>query len=254
MRTGLLLLFGVLLVVGQPSQASAQEAECRAIIDKALKAQGGDKSGLDSKGIHAKGKGIIHIMGMDLNFTLETFNNPPGQIKVILQLNVMNQNIEVVNVVNGDKGWASAAGQLMDLDADQIKEAKEQVHVESVTGLFPLKEKDKGFSLSPLGESKVGDIAVVGVQVAKKGQRDVNLFFDKKTFFLVKAEYRALDPITKQEVTQEKFFHDYKELIPGMKSASRQVIKNDGSPFMELEMTEINAVGRFDASIYAKPK
>jgi hypothetical protein len=254
MRTWLLVMAGGCLLLGCPLQVNAQEAECRAIIDQALKAQGGEALAQSTKGIYAKGKGTIHIMGMDLEFTLETFNNPPSQNKAIIQLNVMNMNIEVVNVVNGDKGWASAAGQTKDLDAEEIKAAKEQIYVESVTSLFPLKEKDKGFQLSPLGESKVGDTAVVGVQVAKKEQRDVNLYFDKKTYRLVKAEYRALDPFTKQEVTQEKYFSDFKELIPGMKSASKIAIKNDGNPFLEIELTEMRSVERHDASVFAKPQ
>jgi hypothetical protein len=254
MRTWSLLLVGSCLLLGLPIGASAQEAECRAIIEKALKAQGGEKVAQSIKATHAKGKGTIHFMDMALAFTLESYSNLPDQTKAVIQLTVNNMNIEVINVVNGDKGWASANGQVQDLDADQLKEAKEQMHVESVTSLFPLKDKNKGFGLAPLGESKVGDATVVGVQVTKKGKRDVNLFFDKTTNLLIKAEYRAIEPFNKQEVNQEKFLSGYKELIQGYKMPSKINIKNDGNKFLEMELTEVRSVDRHDASVFAKPK
>jgi hypothetical protein len=258
MRTSSLLVFGLFVVLGLPlgasAQATAQEAECRAIIEKALKAQGGEKAAQSIKATHSKGKGTIHFMNMALEFTLEAYSNLPDQTKAVIQLTINNMNIEVVNVVNGDKGWASANGQSQDLDADQLKEAKEQMHVESVTSLIPLKDKGKGFGLSPLGESKVGDVTVVGVQVTKKDKRDVNLFFDKKTHMLLKAEYRAVEPFNKQEVNQEKFFSGFKELIPGLKMASKINVKNDGNKFLEMELTEVRSVDRHDASVFAKPK
>jgi hypothetical protein len=265
MRTSSLLVVGLSVLLGFPlgafAQATAQEAECRAIIEKALAAQGSEKVALSIKATQAKGKGTIHFMDMALEFTLEALSNLPdqnknlpAQNKAMIQLTINNMNIDVINVVDGDKGWASAAGNILDLDADQLKEAKEQMHVESVTSLYPLKDKAKGFGLSSLGESKVGDATVVGIQVTKKGKRDINLFFDKKTHLLLKAEYRAVEPFNKQEVNQEKFFSGYKELIDGFKMPSKINVKNDGNKFLELELTEVRSVDRHDASVFAKPK
>ena len=92
------------------------------------------------------------------------------------------------------------------------------------------------------------------MQVTKKGKRDVNLYFDKKTNLLVKAEYRALDPFTLQEVAQEKLFSGYKELVPGLKMASKELINSDGKRFMDMEITELRQVERHDDSVFARPK
>jgi hypothetical protein len=167
-----------------------------------------------------------------------------------VDIEVNNMNFAFVQVFDGKKGWQGITGMIKELDADEVKEAREQAHVGEVEGLVVL--KDKSYKLSALGETKVGDRETVGVQVTKKGKRDVNLFFDKKTHLLLKAEYRALDP-SKQEVTQEKLFLDYKD-VGGMKTPGRLVINNDGKKFLEIDISETNLMETpFDASVFAKP-
>src|SRR6185437_16134443 len=111
-----------------------------------------------------------------------------------------------------------------------------KAHVERVTGLLDL--KDKSYKLSPLGEMKVKGKDTVGVQVTKKGFRDVNLYFDKKTHVLLKAEYQAVDDATKREVNQEKFFLEYKDVGDGFKVPAKLEIHNDGKKAAEIEITE----------------
>ena len=41
--------------------------------------------------------------------------------------------------------------------------------------------KDKGYELALIGEVKVEDKPAIGVRVSVKGQKDINLFFDKQS-------------------------------------------------------------------------
>jgi hypothetical protein len=250
MRTGLLLV--MVLLGGLPRAAFAQDAECRAIVEKAIKAHGVEKAAKSLKAIHAKGKGVVNVQNMDLDFTIELFSNIPNQSKVALTLTIMNMKIDIVQVNDGDKGWASFNGQVKDLNDDQLREAKEKKYIESVTGLGAL--KDKVYQLSPLGESKVDDRPVVGIQVSQKDKGDVNLFFDKQTHMLLKSQYRYFHADSGQEVDEEKFIQEYKEVVPGLKTAVKMTIKKDGVKSVELELTEFQAVEPHDASIFAKPK
>jgi hypothetical protein len=251
----LILNLSVALAVAMPARGQAQEAECKAIIEKALKAEGGaDKVKAQSlKAIIAKAKGNIEVMEMKLDFTLEAYSQPPVKSKAIIKLNIGGMDVEIMQGFDGKKGWISFAGKAMDMEQPEIDEHLAMIHVEEVTNLYPLTE-DKGFKLAPLGESKVGDTPVVGVQVTKKDKRDVNLYFDKKTHLLVKADYRAVEGISKMEVAQEKIFSEYKEIVPGVKVAMKQVVNNDGKHYMDVEMTEITAVDRHDDSIFRKPE
>jgi hypothetical protein len=226
------------------------EGEPRAIIDKAIKAHGGAKKLEAIKAMHIKGKGKIHSP-MEIPFTLELSIQPPDKLKANIDIDVNNMNIAIVQVINGKKGWASAMGMTKELDEQEMKEAREQFHIERVGSLVAL--KDKSYKLSPLGDAKVGDRAAVGVQVTKKGLRDVNLYFDKSTYLLLKSEYRAIDQFSKQEVGQEKFYLDYKD-VKGIKTPTKLVVNNDGKKFMEIEITETTPMGTpFDDSVFAKP-
>jgi len=53
-----------------------------------------------------------------------------------------------------------------------------------VAMLAPL--KDKAYTLAPIGEVKVEDRPALGLRVSRKGNRDINLYFDKKTYLRVK--------------------------------------------------------------------
>jgi hypothetical protein len=227
----------------------AQEDEARAQVAKAIKAMGGEKllSGLKAAQLKAKGK--IH-MPMELAFTAEILTQEPDKIKVVIDAEINGMTIPIIQVVNGKKGWVSVMGNTMEMDAQDLAEAQEMMKVEKVIGLVALKEKD--FKLSPLGEAKVEGRDAVGVQVTRKGYRDVNLFFDKQNHTLVKAEYRALDP-NKQEVTQEKIFPAYKTQASGLKVPTRLILKNDGKLFIDAEVTDVMVVDRHDDSVFAKP-
>jgi hypothetical protein len=252
MRSTLMLAVAGFALIA-PIQAQ-QPDESRAIIDRALKAQGGADKVAALKAFTAKIKGQIDLMGMNLDFTVVLQHQPPAKSKSVIKLMIEGMEIEMVEVVDGDKGWKSTAGdQPIDMDKEEVKEHNEMQHVEEVSNLA-LITTDKTLKLSPLGESKVGDTLCVGVQVTKKGKRDVKLYFDKKTNLLVKAEYRALDPFTTQEVAQEKLFSAYKELVPGLKMASKELINNDGKRFLEMEITELRPVERHDDSVFARPK
>jgi hypothetical protein len=247
-KTGLLAC-GACLCLAWGLYGQGQDGEPRAIVDKAIQAHGGAKKLEAVKAVQIKGKGKIY-QPMEAAFTAELSSQPPDKTKLSVDIEVNNMNFAFVQVFDGKKGWQGITGMIKELDADEVKEAKEQAHVGEVEGLVVL--KDKSYKLSALGETKVGDNDTVGVQVTKKGKRDVNLFFDKKTHLLLKAEYRALDP-NKQEVTQEKLFLNYKD-VGGMKAPGRLVINNDGKKFLEIDITETNMMETpFDASVFAKP-
>jgi len=229
----------------------AQEAECRAVIAKAMKAVGGEDKLAKIKATQVKGKGVLSVLGKDLDFTVETLTQPPDKFRIVVDLVYENNNIKLLQVFNGPKGWLHYMDKTMDLDADTIKAVKDATYTEKVTNLVDLKKKE--YKLSPLGEVKVGDHQTVGILVSHKGYPDLSLYFDKKSHLLVKSEGRAYDQVSKQEVNQEKLYSEYKELIPGLKVASRILINNEGKKYMDLTITEVQPVERHDDSMFTKP-
>jgi hypothetical protein len=153
-------------------------------------------------------------------------------------------------VLDGDKGWIKDQGGTKEMPKDQLAEQKESQYAGWVSWLLPL--KDKSFQLAPLGESKVAERTAVGVKVSSKGHRDVNLYFDKESGILVKSEHRAKDDMSGQEVNQEAYYTDYKDLA-GLKVPMKITIKRDGKQFVEAENHDLKMVEKLDASVFAKP-
>jgi outer membrane lipoprotein-sorting protein len=249
MRKFLALPCVLVLALGFVPRAQAQEDESRALIAKAIKAQGGEEKLSSLKAMQAKGKGTINIMEMNLPFTAELFIHLPDKLKVVVNSEFMNMNVEIIQVYDGKKGWAKFAGMLKDFDADELKEARKGMYVEYVSSLVVL--KDKAFKLSLLGESKVEGRDAVGVRVSREGEQDVNLYFDKKEHLLLKSESRGRDP-NMQEVNQEKIFLDYKE-FDGIRAATRFIVNHDGKRFLEMDVTEQRHLPSLDASIFVQP-
>jgi len=227
----------------------AQEDESRALIDKAIKAHGGEKALAKTKAGESKGKGTIHLMG-GIEFTADNYAQMPDKFKSVMRLTVMNMNITVTQGFDGKKLWIQVNDKTMDLDDKLVDTVKEALYAEHLATLVPL--KDKGVKLSPLGETKVEGRAAVGVQASSKGHKDVNLFFDKTTNMLLKLELRTVDPMSGQEVTQEKIYLEYKD-VDGAKTPSKLLVHQDGKKFLEMEISDIKVVDRLDDSIFAKP-
>lgn len=250
MRTFLHVSFviGLTLAAAGPGRADEQK-ELKALLDKAIKAHGGAEKLTKLMAGTSKFKGKMNFMGNELDVTGEVAMQLPDRLKVDIGFEVMGQKFQVVQVFNRDKGWLSVNGMTMDLDKDMVAESKESMHAFRVQQLVPL--KDKAFKLQPLGEIKVGDRTVHGILVSHEGRRDVNLYFDKEKALLLKVETRAKD-MNNNEVSQETLYADYKE-ADGLPYPAKVTVKQDGKPFMDMEITENKPAEKLDDSVFAKP-
>jgi len=245
-------LLGTLLVVGTlvAVPVLAQEPDPRAIIEKAIKAHGGEKVLSKFTAAHSRSKGKIHL-GAGLDFTSEEDVQLPDKYRSAVMLDVNGMNITITQVFNGTKGWIDAMGNVMELDDKTTAEIKEILHASRVGNLVDVLQNKK-FKLAPLGEIKVKDKDAVGVRVSFEGKRDVNVFFDKTSGLLLKTEGRGLDPVSKQEVNQEKFFADYHD-VDGRKTPRKVEVHNDGKIFVEAEILEIKLLEKLDDSTFKRP-
>jgi hypothetical protein len=228
----------------------AGEDGARALLARAIKAHGGDKALAGLATLQRLGKGKVYAH-LNAPFTAVLLYQLPHRSKIALDVDYKGKTHAYIEVLDGKKGWVkNFTGKTNPMDDQALTEAQQMLTVERAIGLVAL--QDSSYKLSAVGASKVGDRDAVGLRVEKKGCRDVNLFFDKETHLLLKAEYRALD-LDKQEVTQEKFFSDYQTLSSGAKVPGKMVLKNDGKNFVEIEITETTPVERHDDGAFVQP-
>jgi len=245
MRTTLRIAVASLAaLVAVHSVGADDQKGARAVIDKAIKAQGGADKLAKYKGSTWSEKGTYYGMGDGLPYT-GTY--------AVLWPDKMRMDIEnaFVMVLNGDKGWVQMNGETKEMTKEQLAAEKEERYAGWVTTLVPL--KDKGFTLTPVGDAKVEGDAATGVKVSHKGHGDVTLFFSKKSGLLVKSEHRAKDMQNGgKEVNQEAFYSDYKN-VSGVQVPMKVVLKRDGKPFVDEESSDVKLATALDDKLFGKP-
>jgi len=220
----------------------------KALVEKAIKAHGGEEKLNKLKAGTSKAKGTLTLMGMELPFTQESSYLLPDKVKETLNVEVMGMKIPVITIINGDKASITANGQKVELN-DSIKaEIKEASYLLRATRLGALRGKE--FTLSALGERKVEDKPALGIKVSSKGHRDIDLYFDKKSGLLVRLEHRGVDPMSGQEFTEERIVKEYQE-IDGMPMPKKVLVNRDGKKFMEVEIVEAKLADTVDENEFA---
>jgi len=240
---------GFLFAVAAP--ARADEADAKAIIEKAVKAHGGQANLDKYPGSTVTFKGKFYGLGEGLPMSGSVTSFGGNKQRVEIEIDVNGMTIPVLVVFNGEKGWNKVDKDTKELDKDELAEMKEETYAGWVTTLAPLL-KDKQFKFSTIGDLKVDKITAVGVKVSSKGHRDVDLYFDKETGLLVKAETRVKDDTSGQEVTEENFPSEYKD-VQGVKQAMKFTVKRDGKPYLEGEAKDVKMIEKLDPDVFAKP-
>src|SRR5262245_43078782 len=109
------------LVLGVNGFASADDqAELRGVIDKAIKAQGGEAKLGKYKATTLTIQGKFHGLGNPVDYTGEIVYQIPSQMKFGIEVDVMGQKFKVVQVLNGDKGWMKQPDKEAELDKEQL--------------------------------------------------------------------------------------------------------------------------------------
>ena len=228
----------------------AQET-ARAVIEKAIEAQGGETqvAKLRIMRIKVELKMDLGPDQKDVPVILEDTWQMPDNYKTVSRFKVSGETLTHTMVIDGEKGWEQVNAQVMDLPKSRLVEFREQKHGEDLDRLAFLKEK--GHELSLLEEIKIHGKPAVGALIKSKGHRDVKLYFDKSSGLLVKRE-RQIGGDAGKEVLQEVFFSDYQEQ-DGLKHYRKISGFHDGKKFAEGTVTEVEFFDKLDPKVFAKP-
>jgi len=225
-----------------------EKDEAKAVLDKALKAMGGEAKVAKLKAGTWKATLTASDGGKDVSVVSEGTWQGLHHYHINADATFDGRTETAVFVVNGDKGWGK--------HGERVDEAKEELPLIK-NGLYAMRApqllpdfKGKDFTLSHLGEMKINDKAAVGVSVAHKEFKDISIFFDVESGLPVKTEIHLTDPRGK-EITVEFFYSDFKEM-EGIKHPTKLLIKFDNKE-AKMEMTEIKAKDKVEESEFAKP-
>jgi hypothetical protein len=237
-------------VLGSVPLAFAQ-ADVKAIIEKAVKAHGGADKLDKMKCLQSKSKGKLELFGSSVDMAQEMSIKYAGKFKEVAEVDVNGQKVQVISVFDGSKAAITSNGQPVEISDQILEEFKEIAHAMRVGRLTNLL-RDKSLQLSPLGESKVEGRPAVGVNIASKGHRNLELYFDKESGVLVKVQTRKHDLQTMQEVDEERIIKEYQD-VGGHKVPKKVRVNHDGKKYVELEVVEVKFPDDIDDSEFQQP-
>jgi len=237
------------LTVLLPVLARAQDPSPQEIIDKGIAALGGLEKLSKTEAINFQGKGTFYGMGQAAEFKGEWWIQPPDKFKNAISVDAGGQKMEFVQVLNGDKGWATMGG-LEELTEDQKSVIKDDLYVRRVAHLVVL--KDPQYKLIALSKSRIADAEVRGVKVSCNNHKDVSLFFDKNTGLLLRLQRQGKDPMSGQDVQWEMNYGNYKD-EDGIKIARKISMKKDGNDFIDMTVTDHKLTDKLDDKLFSKP-
>jgi hypothetical protein len=245
------VMFMAFLFAGPAGSARGDDAKATDVLDKAIKAIGGQEKLDKIKGITWKAKGTLSINGSDSPFTIAATARGVDHIRSEFNAKFGDNEVKGLTVINGDKGWRKFGDMSGPLDKTQLANEKRNLYVilAPVT-LVPLKGKD--FKLALVGEEKVDGKPAIGLKITGPDGKDFKLFFDKESGLPVKV-VAQLKGFMGEDVTQETTFGGWKEM-GGIKKATKMESKRDGEKFSTQEITEFKTLTKVDEKTFVEPE
>ncbi len=239
-----------LLLAGAGFVRADNQADTKPLIDKAIKAMGGEAKIAKLKAANWKGKITGQENGQEFTVSYDGSLQGWSQYRIDAQATVGGMTMNGIIVINGDNGWHKSQEKLEDAPEGMVPFIKDVFYSMRIAHALP-ELGDKAFKLSHLGEMKIGERDAVGLQISHKDHKDVNLFFDKENGLPIKSEIRLTIPKENKEVLLENLFNDYKD-FDGLKHYTKITIKGDGKEFT-MEISEIKPQDKQDDGVFAKP-
>ncbi len=133
--------------MSRAGSSRADEKDATAILDKAIKALGGEEKLSKIKAYSVKTKGTITFGGNDNDFTVKVIHEGLDHYRSEFEGKFGDNDVKGVTVLNGDKGWRKFGDMdVMEMDDDQVTNEKRTIYL-SLIPSFMVQAKDKGIQV-----------------------------------------------------------------------------------------------------------
>jgi hypothetical protein len=236
-----------LVVLTAYTSARADEQAAKVILDKAIKASGGEERLSKTKAFTVKGKGKIVVDGTDIPFSFQTTAKGIEQYRSTYEGEADGEKFTGATVIDGDKGWRKVDDDVQKLEGESLDNEKRIAYLEVAPTLLTLL-KGKGFKLDLAAEEK----ATSGIRATGPDGKEFTIRFDKESGLPIRLSGKVVDE-EGQEFTQETTFEEYRE-FDGIKLATKSSITKDGERYIEVEGMELKVLDKVESDTFAEPK
>jgi hypothetical protein len=227
--------------------ARADGPDAKEVIDKAIKALGGEEKLAKIQAYSYKAKGKVTFGGnendVDVTIVAKGLDHYRRESKT--------DQFHVMFVLAGDKGWLKFNDEPRELEGDGLANEKRRAYM-AILPVTLAAVKGKGFQCASAGEQKVGDKPAIGVKITGPDSKEFTMYFDKESGLPVKT-VGMVAGFQGDEVNQEATYSDYKD-FDGIKKATKVVITNNGDAFQDLTISEFKVLDKVEPDTFSEPK
>jgi hypothetical protein len=226
------------------------EADARAILDRAIKAHGGEAALGKFVAMYYKVKGNEFDGDMKTPISFEWFFQ--GDDKETIISYDENDKVTDVEIVNGNEGWEKDARRVTEeMSKEKIESRQEDIYLNWATMFVPL--KGKGYQLSPLGETDVAGRKAIGILVRHDKHADLKFYFDRETHLLAKHERKLKNSDDGKEHTEECLYSDFRT-VQDVQQPFKVEGLSDGVKEAEFKVVEMKLYDKpLDEKLFSKP-
>jgi hypothetical protein len=226
-------------------------ADAKAVLDKAIKALGGEEKLSKVHAVTSKFKGKFIFGDNESEFTAQTTVQGLNHYRGEFEGEFAGNKVKGVTVLAGDKGWRKLGDATTEMDKEALANEKRTVYLQVLPAL-PVLLKGKDFKVETAKEEKVGDKPAAVLKVTPPDGKVFSIFFDKESGLPVQVTAKVASPLG-DDFVQEVTYAEYKD-FQGIKRATKQVNKRDGTKFFEADISDIKLLDKVDAKTFEEPK
>ena len=239
------------LAIAVGGSARADDKDATAVVDKAIKALGGEEKLSKAAGFSWKYKGVLTLNGGDNELSGQATIAAPDRYRTNIDGEFNGNKIQITVVVDGDKGWRKFGDNAMPLEGDGLATEKRTIYLQLAT-LTVLPLKGKGYKVESAGEEKVGDKPAAVLKVTGPDGKDFKLFCDKESGLPVKMTARVAG-FNGDEYDQETLYKSYKD-FGGVQKATRVEVKRDGEKFLDQDVSDFKTLSKIEPGTFDEPQ
>ncbi len=238
------------LALGAAQSASADDKDVTAVLDKAIKALGGEEKLAKAAVYSWKVKGSLNLNGNESDLTGSSTVQAPDRSRSEVNIEFNGSKFQVVTILNGDKGWRKIGDNAMPLDEAGLANDKRVLAMQLAT-TFVLPLKDKKYKIETAGEEKVDDKPATVLKVVGADGKDFKISFDKESGLPVKV-VATVAGFMGEDYVQESLYKQYKD-FNGIKRATKVEVKRDGAVFLNQEISDFKASEKAEPGAFDEP-
>lgn len=255
----------VLLVLVSPAAAQDQpprrtptfrgeQSEARAVVDRAIDFLGGrDVLARYKKPFARLSNGTIFTGGDTKAVKVKLTTSFPDKTRT----DQTGEHGWFLLVFDGEKGWFESGSRLpanrapapkksgpREMNETMVRLTRDRVYQQWLATLLPL--DDPAFHLAKVDEIVIDGRPAAGIKVSREARPDVQFYFDKENYALVKLARSVNDR------RFEEFYRNYGD-FDGLKYPRLIVQFNNGKKMVELKTTELTFLDAVEEGTFEQP-